>query len=171
MAGDKLKKFLFPTEENSLSDMLKTTETERPYFGNNSQTPRGPVVQSNDDFSDFTSSKNKYDFSNSDNAKNQNYAKQFNDSNLLGAAIYTPAAYEEAEKISKEIMNGNVVIVNLEVLIRNDTKNHSATRIIDFLCGVAYALKADVKRINNSTFIFSPTIRNENPDNSLRRNF
>ncbi len=96
MAGDKLKKFLFPTEENSLSDMLKTTETEKPYFGNNSQTPRGPVVQSNDDFSDFTSSKNKYDFSNSDNAKNQNYAKQFNDSNLLGAAIYTPAAYEEA---------------------------------------------------------------------------
>ncbi|MDD3383283.1 MAG: cell division protein SepF [Bacilli bacterium] len=167
MAGDKLKRFLFPTEENSLSDMMKTSESEKSYFGNNPQVPRGPVVQSKDDFSDFTSPKSKYDF---DNNKNQNYTTQFNDSSLSSAAVYTPSAYEEAEKISKEIMNGKVVIVNLEVLIRNDSKNHSATRIIDFLCGVAYALKADVKRINNSTFIFSPMIKNENMDNSLRRN-
>ena len=62
---------------------------------------------------------------------------------------------KDSEEIAKEMMSGNNVIVNLETLLRSEQGSKMATRIIDFLCGVAFGVKLNVNRINDSTFMFS----------------
>ena len=69
--------------------------------------------------------------------------------------VFNPLSFNESEIIAKEIINGNNVIVNLEDLLALENGSKIAKRIIDFLCGTSFACKVSVKRINDSTFIFS----------------
>ena len=152
MAEGKLKRFLFPTEDEHLSDMVENERSSYSSRGSNL-----PDVEESDDLHNF------------DVAPRARLERDIGRSNASGkgpiseAGVYAPNTFEDAEKIAKELIAGRTVIVNLENLLRNDQTKQSATRVIDFLCGVSYALKVDVKRINNSTFIFAPQTEEVRP--------
>ena len=63
---------------------------------------------------------------------------------------YKPQSFSSTQEISDALKNGNVVIVDITELTRQD-----ALRMLDFLGGVMYALNGDMKRINKTTFEFS----------------
>lgn len=63
---------------------------------------------------------------------------------------YKPQAFSNTQEISDMLKKGNVVILDISELSKND-----ALRMIDFLGGVMYALNGDMKRLNKTTFEFS----------------
>lgn len=144
MAERRLGRFRFPNEDKRSSDHVENERGERRYGANIA----APQVEENDDplnFAETPAAENA--------AKRPTNEKK---APLSDAMVYAPNKFDDAEKIAKELVQGRSLIVNLENLLRNEETTASATRVIDFLCGVAYALRSDVKRINNSTFIFTP---------------
>lgn len=70
-------------------------------------------------------------------------------------AVYEPKVYEDSLPISTNLREGNPVVVNLKHLDPNE-----GTRLIDFVCGTAYAIDGHMIRIGESIFLFTPnTIR------------
>lgn len=67
-------------------------------------------------------------------------------------SIYEPRAYENSLEISARLRQGNPVIVNLKYL---DTTE--GTRLIDFVCGAAFAIDGHMTKIADSIFLLSPT--------------
>lgn len=63
---------------------------------------------------------------------------------------YKPQSFADTQEISDSLKKGNVVIVDVCNLNRNE-----ALRMIDFLGGVMYALNGDMKRLNKTIFEFS----------------
>ena len=63
---------------------------------------------------------------------------------------YRPSSFSNTQEISDSLKNGNIVVVDISLLEKND-----ALRMIDFLGGVMYALNGDMKRLNKTTFEFS----------------
>lgn len=63
---------------------------------------------------------------------------------------YRPSSFSNTQEISDTLKNGNIVIVDVSLLDKNE-----ALRMIDFLGGVMYALNGDMKRLNKTTFEFS----------------
>lgn len=63
---------------------------------------------------------------------------------------YKPDSFSNTQEISDTLKKGNVVVVDISLLDKND-----ALRMIDFLGGVMYALNGDMKRLNKTTFEFS----------------
>ena len=81
-------------------------------------------------------------------------------------AVYQPRVYEDSLSISTHLRQGNPVIVNIRSLEPND-----GTRLIDFVCGAAYAIDGHMMRIGDSIFLFTPkniAIRDVEERNSLR---
>ena len=71
----------------------------------------------------------------------------------IKVVLFKPERFDkETRKIADELIKNNTVVLNLE-----DTNNEMAKRIIDFLCGVAYAKQGKLKRIAKSTFIIMPS--------------
>ena len=132
---EKFRKFLFPTEDDTfLKDTTLNTNPGNNYNNNTVvNNPRIPQCTVSD-FDEEEVSVN--------NEVRQN-------------KVFNPTSFNETEEIAKEIINGNNVIVNLENLLVLENGPKVAKRIIDFLCGTSFACKVSVKRINDSTFIFS----------------
>lgn len=63
---------------------------------------------------------------------------------------YKPTSFSDTQEISDTLKKGNLVIVDISNLDKND-----ALRMIDFLGGVMYALNGDMKRLNKNNFEFS----------------
>lgn len=63
---------------------------------------------------------------------------------------YRPTSFSSTQDISDTLKKGNVVVVDVSLLSKND-----ALRMIDFLGGVMYALNGDIKRLNKNVFEFS----------------
>ncbi len=146
MAGNKIKNFLFPTEEEKVSDMVQNERN----FGVSGKINK-PEVEVNDNVADFINPVKS-------SLLDREIKKPAPKGSLAEAGVHAPNSFEDAEKIAKDLISGRTVIVNLENLLRNDTTRKDATRVIDFLCGVSYPLKIEVKKINNTTFIFTPPI-------------
>jgi FtsZ-interacting cell division protein YlmF len=66
--------------------------------------------------------------------------------------IYEPKVYEDSLGISQQLRNGNPVIINLKHLEPNE-----GTRLIDFVCGTAYAIDGHMIKIAESIFLFTPS--------------
>ena len=62
-----------------------------------------------------------------------------------------PKVYEDSVNIASHLQSNRAVIVNLQYLDTSTSK-----RLIDFLCGTAYAMSGNMKKINDHIFIFSP---------------
>lgn len=150
MATEKMKKFLFPTEEDQLPKIKAPTQTYNLGLGNRSN----PGVQVSDDLTDLSINKSKYDSPYS--YLNDN---QVNAGALANAAIFSPNSFEETEKIAKELMARKVIILSLENLRSDESKKAIAIRVVDFLSGVAHASSIMIQKINNYTFIFSPIVQ------------
>ncbi len=70
----------------------------------------------------------------------------------LEISIYEPKAYENSIEISARLRNGHPVIVNLKYLDSTE-----GTRLVDFICGTAFAIDGHMMRISDTIFLLSPT--------------
>tara|TARA_A100001015_G_scaffold221546_1_gene249365 strand:+ start:38 stop:466 length:429 start_codon:yes stop_codon:yes gene_type:complete len=65
--------------------------------------------------------------------------------------IAFPKNYEDSVNIATHLQNKRAVVVNLQYLDPSTSK-----RLIDFLCGTAYAMSGNMKKVTDQMFIFSP---------------
>ena len=70
----------------------------------------------------------------------------------LQVVLVKPERFEDAPGIADHLCAKKTVVLNLE-----SANKDSAKRLIDFLSGVAYANKGQIKRVANSTFIITPS--------------
>ena len=65
--------------------------------------------------------------------------------------LVKPERYEDAASIADHLNAKKTVVLNLE-----QTSKDVSRRLIDFLCGVAYANNGQMKRVANNTYIITP---------------
>ena len=65
--------------------------------------------------------------------------------------VYEPKVYEDSLPMSAKLREGNPVIINLQYLEPTE-----GTRLIDFVCGTAYAIDGHMIKIGESIFLFTP---------------
>lgn len=66
--------------------------------------------------------------------------------------IHEPKVYEDSLTISMQLRSGSPVIINLRHLHPDE-----GTRLIDFVCGTAYAIDGHMIKIGESIFLFTPS--------------
>lgn len=66
--------------------------------------------------------------------------------------IHEPKVYEDSLQISTQLRAGSPVIINLRHLDPTE-----GTRLIDFVCGTAYAIDGHMIKIGESIFLFTPS--------------
>ncbi len=66
--------------------------------------------------------------------------------------VYEPKIYEDSLGISGNLRRGKPVIINLKHL-----EPAEGTRLIDFICGAAYAIDGHMMKIGESIFLFTPS--------------
>jgi cell division inhibitor SepF len=66
--------------------------------------------------------------------------------------IHEPKVYEDSLNISMQLRSGSPVIINLRHLHPDE-----GTRLIDFVCGTAYAIDGHMIKIGESIFLFTPS--------------
>lgn len=69
----------------------------------------------------------------------------------LNVVIFHPEDYKDAFAIADCLIEKNTVVLNLE-----NTSKDVSRRVVDFLSGVAYAHRGQIKKIANRTFIITP---------------
>ena len=62
-----------------------------------------------------------------------------------------PEKFEDASSIADRLNDKHTVVLNLESCSKDVSR-----RLIDFLSGVAYANRGQIKKVANSTFIITP---------------
>ncbi len=70
----------------------------------------------------------------------------------IQVVLVKPERFEDAPSIGDHLCQKKTVVLNLEAASRDVAK-----RLIDFLSGVAYANKGQIKRVANNTFIITPS--------------
>lgn len=65
--------------------------------------------------------------------------------------FYEPKVYEDSLNISTHLRAGSPVVINLKHLDPAE-----GTRLIDFVCGTAYAINGHMMKIGDSLFLFAP---------------
>lgn len=65
--------------------------------------------------------------------------------------FYEPKVYEDSLSISTRLRAGSPVIINLKHLDPAE-----GTRLIDFVCGTAYAIDGHMMKIGETIFLFTP---------------
>lgn len=85
----------------------------------------------------------------------------------VNVVSYKPTEFDETSVIADELLKGNVVILN--VISAN---REIARRMIDFLSGLIYAQKGQIKRISNTAFALSTSSVDFNDEfvNKLKEN-
>ncbi|MFA4858942.1 MAG: cell division protein SepF [Candidatus Margulisiibacteriota bacterium] len=78
----------------------------------------------------------------------RNKAKESSDFEIF---IFEPKVYEDSLNISTQLRSGNPVIINLRHLEPSE-----GTRLVDFVCGTAYAIDGHMTKIGETIFLFSP---------------
>ncbi|NQU17638.1 MAG: cell division protein SepF [Candidatus Saganbacteria bacterium] len=66
--------------------------------------------------------------------------------------LYEPKVYEDSLGISANLRAGSPVLVNLRHLEPSE-----GTRLIDFVCGTAYAIDGHMVKIADTIFLFAPS--------------
>lgn len=69
----------------------------------------------------------------------------------LAVVLVKPERYEDAASIADHLNAKKTVVLNLE-----QTSKDVSRRLIDFLCGAAYANNGQMKRVANNTYIITP---------------
>ncbi len=75
----------------------------------------------------------------------------FNQNQQMQVVLVKPDRFEDVTDIADHLNVKKTVVLNLEAANRDVSR-----RIIDFLSGVAYANKGNIKKVANSTFIIVP---------------
>lgn len=80
-----------------------------------------------------------------------NKVVNINSTMQLQVVLVKPEQFEDALSIADHLNAKRTVVLNLESASKDISR-----RLIDFLSGVAYANRGQVKRVANSTFIITP---------------
>ena len=84
-------------------------------------------------------------------AEKQNRVQIVNTTTQLEVVLVKPERFDDASDIADHLNVKRTVVLNLE-----STNKDVSRRLIDFLMGVAYANRGQIKRVANSTFIITP---------------
>ena len=69
----------------------------------------------------------------------------------LEMKVCKPSRYDEVAGISTHLLQHKTVVLNLE-----NANREVAIRIIDFLSGVTFAIKGQIKNVASSTYVITP---------------
>ena len=69
----------------------------------------------------------------------------------LSVVLVKPERFDDASSIADHLNDKRTVVLYLE-----STNKDVSRRLVDFLSGVAYANRRQIKRVSNSTFIITP---------------
>ncbi|MGN0664001.1 MAG: cell division protein SepF [Negativibacillus sp.] len=69
----------------------------------------------------------------------------------LAVVLVKPESFEDASAIADHLNEKKTVVLNLE-----SASKEVSRRMIDFLCGAAYANHGKMKRVANNTYIITP---------------
>lgn len=83
--------------------------------------------------------------------KKNNQVVNISSTMQLKVVLVKPERFEDASSIADHLNSKRTVVLNLE-----STSKEISRRLVDFLSGVAYANKGQIKRVANSTFIITP---------------
>jgi len=78
--------------------------------------------------------------------------KNKNSNSEYEIAIHEPKVYEDSLQIATQLRSGSPVVINLRHLDPTE-----GTRLIDFVCGTAYAIDGHMIKIGDSIFLFTPS--------------
>ncbi len=70
----------------------------------------------------------------------------------MKVVVMEPKSFDESQGIADQLKNRRPVIVNLE-----NAERSLAKRIVDFVCGTAYALNGSMQKVGNGIFLFVPS--------------
>ena len=87
----------------------------------------------------------------SDTTTKRNKVVKVHATTQLQVVIVKPEKFEYASAIADHLNDKHTVVLNLEVCSKDISR-----RLIDFLSGVAYANRGQIKKVANSTFIITP---------------
>ena len=65
--------------------------------------------------------------------------------------VVRPETFANVTEIADHLLNHCTVVLNLE-----ETNKETTKRIIDFLCGVVFAIDGQVKKVANATYVVTP---------------
>ena len=69
----------------------------------------------------------------------------------LELKVVRPERFDAVTSIADHLINNRTVVLNLEA-----TNKETASRMIDFLSGVAYSIEGKLKKVANNTFVITP---------------
>ena len=69
----------------------------------------------------------------------------------LEMKVVKPERFDEVKAIGEHLLARRTVVLNLE-----ETNKETTKRIIDFLCGVVFAIDGQVKKVANATYVVTP---------------
>jgi len=72
-------------------------------------------------------------------------------SSALEMKVVKPERFDEVRTIGEHLLARRTVVLNLE-----ETNKETTKRIIDFLCGVVFAIDGQVKKVANATYVVTP---------------
>jgi len=78
--------------------------------------------------------------------------KNKNSNSEYEIVIHEPKVYEDSLQIATQLRSGSPVVINLKHLDPTE-----GTRLIDFVCGTAYAIDGHMIKIGDSIFLFTPS--------------
>ena len=100
---------------------------------------------------DFENSNNYEEDLLSSSGAGRNKVVNIHATTQLQVVLVKPESFADASGIADHLNNKRTVVLNLE-----STNRDVSRRLVDFLSGVAYANKGQLKRVANSTFIITP---------------
>jgi FtsZ-interacting cell division protein YlmF len=80
-----------------------------------------------------------------------NQQHQLGENVITEIVVFEPRVYEDTLSISSHLKSGRPIIVNLKNLDAINGK-----RLIDFVCGTAYAFDGKMQKIGPNIFLFTP---------------
>lgn len=87
----------------------------------------------------------------SDTSAKRNKVVKVHATTQLQVVIVKPEKFEDASAIADHLNDKHTVVLNLESCSKDISR-----RLIDFLSGVAYANRGQIKKVANCTFIITP---------------
>jgi len=119
--------------------------TEAPVPGNFSQ--QNPV------YTQSTPSYNNYQPPASNNNQTSSSVTSFTgaESSAFEVKVIKPENYGDGRRIADLLMSRKTVIVNFD-----DTSKEIIRKLLDFMAGTAYAIKGEMSRVSEKTFIITP---------------
>ena len=140
---DNFKKFLNINEEDEYED-------DTDFAGNYVDEREDTYEDDSREISSYSSRQKDREASKDASAQRNKYVN-IHATTQLQVVLVKPESFQDATSIADHLNNKRTVVLNLE-----STNKEVSRRLVDFLSGVAYANRGNLKRVANSTFIITP---------------